>query len=1573
MSKKFYYFSQKVIRLCLSAILLFAFVQITSAQNKQLKKVLETYKQKKVYVQMNDPTDQKGTIKLENDEILVIYGYMSPSSGYQWVVEGFDSNVLKQESIPYYETVEECPAPGAWVYQSIVITGVNKGVTDLKLSYSRPWEKARTKTSERTIKVESNGTSKSAFNYTPLKVTKKPLEQSEYAVKAIPSYWNWAEQGVVTPVKNQGQCGSCWAFGATAGFEAKILKKDGVVKDLAEQYLVSCNEWGMSCAGGWWAHDMWMNYAPAGEKGAGAVYESDFPYQAMDVECNPPHEHYEQLEGWAYTDDVPDNRWPTMAHTPTVAQVKEKLYQWGPIPTALSTQGWSSYTGGILSGQFPTTTDHIVLITGYDDANQCWIIKNSWGADWGENGYIRIAYGSNLVGDCSTYLKYDKTNPRLIYQGDQFYEAIENDGAIRMPIDIKFLSPGLGFSISSGTFTQGTHYSVSGLPAGLIAKIEAVSNVKAKITLTGKATSHLNANDANITVTFTNAAFNGNTASGVENSTYALKIDFFDPYQIIYQDITDLTITSADPWKSFALPDGGSFGLWYSYYDFDDQVGSATFFLESYTKRMLCTTPGYTELDRNITALSTGAAIDGNVVNWTVGGSYGDQHRITNKNYTAWNGKTAYAGFTINLHGGTCYGWFRLQVNASGTQVSILDYAYNQEPYAPIAAGSTVVPVLKPIVEFESNISQIFAGQQVQFTDLSTRKPTSWSWTINGGTPSTSTEKNPLITFNTAGSYNVSLTATNAAGSSSITKTAYITVYPNTVPVTDFKAESTTVPKGSSVVFTDLSTNMPSSWAWSFTGGTPSTSIVQNPIVTYANTGAFNVSLTATNKNGSSTATKSSYINVVTVPSGYCTATSTYTSPGAVYIANVKLNNLDNASEFANGYQDFTIKFATLEPGKTYTVIVTPSNDWPLNSLGIWIDFNKNGLFTDAGEAVHTMNGTQVYSKTFTVPSTVTSGITRMRVRMHYSKESFACGNEDYIGEAEDYSVVFPGAISVDTQAPTVPTNLAATNVAQTSLTLNWTASTDNVGVTGYDVYRGGTTLVGSTSTTSINVTGLTANTNYSFTVKAKDAAGNVSAASTALSVTTLPVGTTYCSSKGNSNAREYIKTVKFGTFSNTSAAAGYSDFTAMTVSMVPGSVSYTLTPGFVSTSRTEYWRIWIDFNKNGLFTDAGEQLVSVSGKGVKTGTITIPTTATGTTRMRISMKNAAVPTSCEVFANGEVEDYAVTFSGDTQAPTAPTGLVATNVVQTGCTLNWTASTDNVGVTGYDVYRGTTLAGSTTTTNFNVTGLTANTSYSFTVKAKDAAGNVSAASMALSVTTTGGVVVTYCASQGNDQTYEWIAGVQVGSFSKTSAAAPYSDFTSSIINLIPGANTSLVVTPGFRPSEPYNEAWVIWIDYNKNGLFTDAGEQVYTGTGSTALSGSFTVKTGVSGTTRMRVSMGYGTAPASCGSFASGEVEDYTVNLGVAGVSSSIPVINELNLKVFPNPSDGSFKVILPALNEEAKVNVFNMNGQLIFHTTVEVGNGFVEIPINLNVASGVYTIQVLSSKAIASERIVIK
>ncbi len=140
----------------------------------------------------------------------------------------------------------------------------------------------------------------------------------------------------------------------------------------------------------------------------------------------------------------------------------------------------------------------------------------------------------------------------------------------------------------------------------------------------------------------------------------------------------------------------------------------------------------------------------------------------------------------------------------------------------------------------------------------------------------------------------------------------------------------------------------------------------------------------------------------------------------------------------------------------------------------------------------------------------------------------------------------------------------------------------------------------------------------------------------------TASTAPTYCASQGNSQASEWIARVRIGNLDNSSGASAYTDFTAKSATLTKGaSTSVTLTPGYSGTSRTEYWRIWIDYNMDGDFIDTGEQVVSLRGKSARTGSFTVSTSAlTGNTRMRVSMKYGAYPTACETFSYGEVEDY---------------------------------------------------------------------------------------------------------------------------------------------------------------------------------------------------------------------------------------------------------------------------------------------------------------------------------------------
>jgi len=614
-------------------------------------------------------------------------------------------------------------------------------------------------------------------------------------------------------------------------------------------------------------------------------------------------------------------------------------------------------------------------------------------------------------------------------------------------------------------------------------------------------------------------------------------------------------------------------------------------------------------------------------------------------------------------------------------------------------------------------------------------------------------------------------------------------------------------------------------------------------------------------------------------------------------------------------------------------------------------------------------NGTLLASTTSTSYSV--TGLTASTTYTFYVKAKDAAGNVS----AASSTISVTTSAATDTQAPTAPTSLASSNITETSVSLSWTASTDNVAVTGYDVYRNGT-LLASTTSTSYSVTGLTASTTYTFYVKAKDAAGNVSAASSTISVTTSSTTISYCTSMGTNYSYEWISKVVIGTFSNTSTAAGYTDFTSKIITLTAGtSYSVSLTPGFASTAYNEYWKIWIDYNGDKDFDDAGElafdggALIST----VETGTIIVPSTATGTTRMRVSMKYNAAQTSCETFSYGEVEDYTVTFGAavpDTQAPTVPTGLTASSVTQTTAVISWTASTDNVGVTGYEVYRNGTLLSTVTTNSYNATGLTAATTYSFTVKAKDAAGNISSASSALSVTTLS-VSLTYCTSKGSNATYEWIDYVAYGGMANTTASnGGYADFTSKVATVTRGASTTISFSCGFK-SSTYTEYWYIWIDWDQNATF-DSDELMVAGSSSSSgtLTSTFTVPADATlGSTRMRVTMKYNSAPTACETFSYGEVEDYTVTVVSStfnGFSNESPFAetlgNEENtqVEIWPNPASDIINVAVNNGTRFGKVSIYNMIGSIV--KVVEIEGEEKEINIS-DLPAGSYLITVDDEK----------
>ena len=280
-------------------------------------------------------------------------------------------------------------------------------------------------------------------------------------------------------------------------------------------------------------------------------------------------------------------------------------------------------------------------------------------------------------------------------------------------------------------------------------------------------------------------------------------------------------------------------------------------------------------------------------------------------------------------------------------------------------------------------------------------------------------------------------------------------------PISNFSASTTNTCTGTSVSFTDLSKLAPTSWSWTFQGGSPATSTSQNPTVTYATPGTYTVTLTASNGLGTgTTATQTAYIQVYASPTAICSGFSRSQTPGyGIGITSFNFNDIFNTNAYNDAvYQDFSCsKKTVLNTSTPYQVSVgtgTANDQW----LRIYIDYNGDGDFNDAGETVFSpANAMSTFSGTITTPaSPVKDKVLRMRVITDYLNTSpGACTTGLDYGQVEDYGVIFKSVTCSNPSTPTVSvTNPTCVNnsgsVAITSSTTGLTFSKDGVNYTSY-------------------------------------------------------------------------------------------------------------------------------------------------------------------------------------------------------------------------------------------------------------------------------------------------------------------------------------------------------------------------------------------------------------------------------------------------------------------------------------------------------------------------------------------
>ena len=695
------------------------------------------------------------------------------------------------------------------------------------------------------------------------------------------------------------------------------------------------------------------------------------------------------------------------------------------------------------------------------------------------------------------------------------------------------------------------------------------------------------------------------------------------------------------------------------------------------------------------------------------------------------------------------------------------------------------------------------------------------------------------------------------------------------------------------------------------------------------------------------------------------------------------------AEAISNNGNNSKIEELTLASGQTYTITVDSDGVNPLLASISWTD--RPGTATSSVNSTTPVlvndldirvskNGTTFLPYELTGATTNTrrdnnvDPFERIDVNGASGTYTITVSNKgSLVGGSQDYTLIVTGI----TGAPvvcnaTVPTGVSTTGVTSSEATVNW----EEVSGATYNVrYRAtGTSSwsTGAIATTTATLSGLAASTQYEVQVRSKCSSGN-SNYSNSVNFTTPAITISYCNSKGASVADEYIQKVELGSINNTSTGGnGYSDFTSISTSLLKGEDNtITITPRWTGTLYNEGYGVFIDYNQDGDFSDAGEVVYTKAPSKTTpvVGSFTVPTGATeGATRMRIVLKYNATPTACEAsFQYGEVEDYTVVIESaqaDTTAPTAPTNLSASNVEQTTLSLNWSASTDNVAVTEYDIYQGASLLGSTANTSVNITGLTAATTYTFSVRAKDEAGNVSSASN-INVTTLSNQV-TYCDSKGNRITYEWIDNVELGGMTNaTGQNSGYGDFTSKVATLGQGTSNQMIVSAGFSGTA-YTEHWAVWIDFNQDGTFADS-EKVVSGSSSSSNNLTATVavpSNAILGQTRMRVSMKYNAAQTSCETFADGEVEDYTVNITASSSSLNVTYSDtnadvlgneaNTNLTAYPNPAVNNIQVKLSSRADNMTYRIVNVIGSVVKRGKLDSNN--------INVSSletGMYILEV--------------
>lgn len=584
-----------------------------------------------------------------------------------------------------------------------------------------------------------------------------------------------------------------------------------------------------------------------------------------------------------------------------------------------------------------------------------------------------------------------------------------------------------------------------------------------------------------------------------------------------------------------------------------------------------------------------------------------------------------------------------------------------------------------------------------------------------------------------------------------------------TTPTITTNPTSVSIAAGANTSFTVAGSNLPTSYTWqvSTNGGSTWTTITNGGVYSNATTATLNITAatfsmdgylyraSATNACGTSSYSANA---TLTVTLSYCTPTGNLNCTLNDFIANVTYNTLNNTTTCnAGGYTNFPAtgtQTTTVVKSFTYNLSLTVGAGTGTHGAGVWIDFNQNGVFTDAGEFFLVSNAIGPNSTTtipITIPIGAVTGNLRMRVRYAWNitvTNAMSCTMAGTYGETEDYTIttIDPPACVAPTAQPTALSLTASGTIISGSFTaaspapnsylvvISTSATPPSAPVNGTNYSVGGTlapgyTIVDNDTNTVFSATGLTNSTTYYIYIYSFNnlCSGGPLYLGTSPLTGNITTGLfDYCVPTSNVSSR-YIEDISTaGYITNITnmgtgrAATGYADYTAVPpVTQIPGGG---VTLDYRLVNSRQYVKVWVDWNNDGIFTDAAPELVYTTG-GVQTiagsaGFVIPIGTLPGNYRIRFrSFEASQTFTPCATgLATGETEDYRLVVVADCAAKI--TSVVDGSRCDTG-TVNVTVN-GSAGTTQYRFYSartGGTLVGTSATTTWTTPSIATTTSY----------------------------------------------------------------------------------------------------------------------------------------------------------------------------------------------------------------------------------------------------------------------